>query len=142
MRRLIALACLLALTACIQRKPDMEHLVPSPTGATTARFAGYDPKGSGEAVLTLTFFAKLASVSPQVRFGRVKALNAGWLDDHTFAIAYETLEPRKITSPIYPSGERDSSVDIVLCDAVRLDCGPLVKRFAPGRSFALERFPK
>ena len=137
----LLLAGLLALTACIRRTPDLERVIPSPSGAAAARFSGYQAKGSGEAVLTLTFFAKLASVSPQLRFGQVKALNAGWLDDHTFAIAYDLLEPRKVTSPIYPSGERDSGVDIVLCDASRLDCGPLTKRFAAGRSFSLARFP-
>jgi hypothetical protein len=137
----LVLAGLLTLTACIKRTPDLEHAIPSPSGAVTARLAGYQAKGSGEAVLTLTFFAKLASVSPQIRFGRVKALNAGWLDDHTFAIAYELLEPRKITSPIYPSGERDSGVDIVLCDASRLDCGPLTRKFAAERSVSLARFP-
>ena len=69
-------------------------------------------------------------------------MRAGWIDDHTLAFVYDALEPRRAQSPIYPTGEAVSGVEIVTCNTKYLDCSPLLRRFARSHTLVIKEFPE
>jgi hypothetical protein len=66
----------------------------------------------------------------------------GWVDDHTLAFVYDALEIRRAQSPIYLTGETESAVEIVTCNAKHLDCSPILRRFEPNHTLVIKEFPE
>jgi hypothetical protein len=137
---LLLVALTTAIAGCSKRTPDFTKLARSPTGGTIARFAGYEPRGTIGGVLTLTF-QRRKEVAPQITLGHLMQLRAGWLDDHNFALVYDTLELHKLTSPVYPTGETDSKIRIVTCNLKYVDCAPILQRLTPDHSVDIAQFP-
>ncbi len=133
---------LLALTTCAQRSPDFIEELPAPSGTSAATFAGYQPRGTIEGFLTVTLAKPGTKNDPQLTFGHMLNVRAGWIDDHTLAFVYDALEPRRAQSPIYPTGEAASAVEIVTCNTNYLDCSSLLRRFVPSHSLVIMRFPE
>ena len=79
---------------------------------------------------------------PQLTFGHMLDVRAGWLDEHTFAIVYERLEPRHAQSPVYSTGLVNSRVEVVLCNARYVDCSPLLRRLSPKHTLVIKQFPE
>lgn len=132
----------LALTSCAQRSPDFVEKLAAPSGASTATFAGYQPRGTIEGYLTVAVAKRGTKNDPQLTFGHMLNVRAGWIDDHTLAFVYDELEPRRTQSPIYPTGEAASAVEIVTCNAKYLNCSPILRRFAPSHTLVIKEFPE
>ena len=131
----------LSLAGCVKRAPDLSRALPSPSGQVIATFSGYQPKGAAEGVATIAFSQKGADAKPQIRFGHMLKVRADWVDEHTFAIVYDTLDPRRLTSPIYSTSESGSAVNLIVCDMRYLDCSPLLKRFRSKSPLIIDQFP-
>jgi hypothetical protein len=139
--RLTVAVALFGLTSCTQRSPDFVKVLAAPSGALAATFSTYQPRGTIEGYLTVTLAKPGTKNAPQLTFGHMLNVRAGWIDDHTFALVYDALEPRSAKSPIYPSGEAGSAVELVTCGTKYLDCSPLLRRFAPSRTLVIKQFP-
>jgi hypothetical protein len=135
-------ACAIAVSGCAKQDADFDREVSSPTGQITARFAGYQPRGTIDGHLTVTFAPRSRTPEPQITLGHMLGVKAGWLDDRTFAFVFDLLDQRDFTSPIYPTGEASSAVQIVSCNQRYLDCGPILKRLTPAHSVAVPQFPE
>jgi hypothetical protein len=107
-----------------------------------ASFAGYQPRGTVEGRLTVTLAEPKSNQEPQLTFGHMLNVRAGWLDEHTFGVVYDRLEPRHAQSPVYPNGQANSRVEIVGCNARYLDCLPLLQRLSPNRTVVIKQFPE
>jgi hypothetical protein len=103
----------IGLAGCAKRSPDFERQVSSPSGSIVARFAAYQPRGTIEGYLTVGFSPSKGAADPQLTVGHILRLRAGWVDDHTFALVYDTLEPRRLSSPVYPDGQASSEIELV-----------------------------
>ncbi len=57
------------------------------------------------------------------------------------ALVYDTLELHKLASPIYPTGETDSKIGVVICSQTYVDCGPILQRLPPDHSVDIAQFP-
>ena len=91
--RSLLFASVLNLCGCAkERAADFKRDVASPSGKVVARFAGYQPRGTIEGYLTVTFSSPSAKAKPQVTLGHMLRVRAGWLNDHTFAFVYNQLE--------------------------------------------------
>jgi hypothetical protein len=69
-------------------------------------------------------------------------VQAGWVDDHTFALVYDQLDQRMFASPVYPTGDVSSVVQVISCNRHYVDCGPITARLAPAHSIAVKQFPE
>lgn len=132
----------IGFAGCAKRSPDFERQLSSPSKSIVARFAGYQPRGTVEGYLTVEFSPSKAPADPQITVGHILKLRAGWVDDHTFALVYDTLEPRRLSSPLYLDGEASSQIELVTCNTRYLDCGPLLGRIDTNHTIKLDQFPE
>lgn len=135
-------ASVVALSGCAPRVADFNRDVTSPSGKTIAHFAGYQPRGTIEGYLTVSFISRSGKTSPQLTFGHMLGVRAGWLDDHSFAFVYDLLEQRHFASPVYPTEELSSAVQIVSCNRHYVDCTSIMARLSPKHSIAMPQFPE
>jgi hypothetical protein len=143
LRRNLLFVFAMVISGCSeQRTADFDRQIASPSNETTARFAGYQPRGTIEGYLTLSFSPRSGSGKPEITLGHMLGVRAGWLDNHTFVLIYDQLEQRVFSSPVYPTGDVSSEVRIVTCNRRYVDCGPITGRLAANRSIAIQQFPE
>jgi hypothetical protein len=143
MRSSLFLAVILtSLGGCGQRAPDFIRTIGSPSGGSVASFSGYQPRGTIEGYLTVTVTRVGDKNEPQLTFGHMLNVRAGWLDQHHFALVYEVLESRHSQSPIFTTGEADSAVEVSTCNTRYLDCTPLLRRLSAKNSLLIKEFPE
>ncbi|WP_114228481.1 hypothetical protein [Sphingomonas sediminicola] len=106
-----------------------------------ATLVGYQPRGTIGGYLTITIAEPGDKNDPQLTFGHMLNVHAGWIDGHTLAFVYDALEPRHTQSPIYPTGRVESAVEVVTCNSKYLDCSPLLRRLAKGHTLLIKQFP-
>lgn len=143
MRGLLSFAVILAmLGGCGQRTPDFTRTIGSPSGGSVASFSGYQPRGTIEGYLTVTITKAGDKNEPQLILGRMANVRAGWLDEHHFALVYDVLEPRHAQSPIFPTGDAESAIELITCNTRHLDCAPLLRRLSARHSLPIREFPE
>ena len=92
--------------------------------------------------MTVGFYPSAKTVEPQLTLGHILKLRAGWVDDHTFALVYDTLDQRRFSSPVYPDGQATNRIELITCNARQLDCRSLLHRINPAHSMAMDQFPE
>jgi hypothetical protein len=138
----LLLAWTLVLAGCSKGRADFEKDIRSPSGGLTARLAEYQPQGTIEGYVTLAISARGKVTAPQITLGHMLGVRAGWLDDHTFAVVYDLLEQRQFGSPVYPTGQVSSAVQIVTCDRRYVDCTSIERKIIPTHSIRVNQFPE
>lgn len=143
LRLRLLLASAMVISGCAQqRAADSTREIASPSGETIVRFAAYQPRGTTEGYLTVSFLPRSGSAKAEITLGHMLGVRAGWLDEHTFAVIYDQLEQRAFTSPIYPTGEVSSEVQIVTCNRRYIDCEPIRGRLIINRAITIQQFPE
>lgn len=141
--RILLLVSAIVLAGCGKRpRADFDRQVASPSGKLFAHFAGYQPRGTVEGYLTVSFSPQSRERTPEITLGHMLGVRAGWLDDHTFAFVYDQLDQRVFASPIYPTGDVSSMVQIISCNRRYVDCSRIAGRFVPEHSIAVKQFPE
>lgn len=140
--RWIFAATFIAVAGCAPRSADFTRQLVSPSGRIVAHFEGYQPRGTIEGYLTVAFSPRSKIVAPQLTFGHMLMVKAGWLDEHTFVFIYDLMDQRDFASPLYPTGEAMSAIQIITCNRRYVDCTAIAARLSPARSIVLQQFPE
>ncbi|TFU00052.1 hypothetical protein EUV02_15505 [Polymorphobacter arshaanensis] len=138
---LLLLAVIFGIVGCEQRKPDNQREIASLDGKANVTVISYQPRGTIEGYLTLSFAPKAKQEGPQIKFGHMLNVKLGWLDERRFAIVYDVLEIRQLASPVFPTGEAQSAVEIIPCNRRYIDCRSLETRLNAKASLAISQFP-
>ena len=141
-RGLFAVGFFASVSACDQPRPDFTRQVTSPSGELVAEISGYQPRGTIEGNLTIAFSPSGRPQKPLLNFAHLLDGRAGWLDNHTFALVFDVMEPREFLSPVYPTGVATSKVEIVPCNVRFSDCDKLIASMREGHILEIEQFPE
>lgn len=121
----------MALSSCQKRLPDFEFSLASPDKSRTAEFKGYQPRGTIDGWLNVSFPGPGPEQS--ATFFRMKNADFGWVSSGTLAVVADHLEYGAIGSHYFPDGTTRTETRLLVCVRGELDCSRLEARMAKGR---------
>lgn len=115
------------LASCQKAVPDFTLSVPSPDGARKAVLKGFQPRGTIEGNLILSFRdqPERTATIRQIENGQI-----GWVAVDTLAIVADRLEFYSLDSDYYSDGTIGSRIRVILCAKQDMDCSALAQRLA------------
>lgn len=133
----------LLLAACGEsRRPDFEFAVPSPHGDRKVDLMGFQPRGTIEGYLLLSFGSEAESKSAAT-FREVTNGTVGWISDSELAIVGDRLRYNGVSSDYFPDGTVRSRVRLLICTRDEMDCSRLEARILNGvAAKELAHFPE
>jgi hypothetical protein len=139
--RALVLATLL-LAACGESRPDFEFVVASPHGERKVNVMGFQPRGTIEGYLLLSFGGEAESQSVAT-FREVTNGTVGWISDRELAIVGDRLRYHGVSSDYFPDGTVRSKVRLLICTRDEMDCSSLEARILNGvTAKELANFPE
>lgn len=115
------------LAFCQKPVPDFTLFVPSSDGAHKAVLRGFQPRGTIEGYLLLSFDDQLEG---SATFRQIDNGQIGWIASDTIAIVADALKFNSLASDYFPDGTVKSRVRVIVCAKQDTDCSALAQRLA------------
>lgn len=128
------------LTSCEKAVPDFTLTVPSPDGACRAFLKGFQPRGTLEGNLVISFRdgPERTATFRQIDNGQI-----GWVAADTLAIVADKLEFYSLNSSYFSDGTIASRIRVIVCAKQDMDCSVLAQRLARAPNVKrIDHFPE
>ncbi len=136
-----AIFALLLLVSCKRPSPDFTVTEKSSDGSRLATIRGFQPKGTIEGYILISFDKN--DSGPSASFRQIENSQAGWISANTFAVVAEQARFSSLSSEYYPSGTSESKVRVVVCTKKDMDCSGLLKRLGEAPEVQkIDHFPE
>jgi hypothetical protein len=115
------------LASCQKAVPDFTLSVPSPDGGRKAVLNGFQPRGTIEGNLVLSFRDEPERTAT---FRQIENGQIGWVAADTLAIVADRLEFYSLDSEYFSDGTIGSRIRVIVCAKQDMDCSDLAQRLA------------
>lgn len=115
------------LASCQKAVPDFTLSIPSPDGGRKAVLKGFQPRGTIEGNLVLSFRDEPERTAT---FRQIENGQIGWIAADTLAIVADRLEFYALDSDYFSDGTIGSRIRVIVCAKQDMDCSALTERLA------------
>jgi hypothetical protein len=138
----LLLAALL-LASCHRSEPDFQFRVPASHGENWFVISGYQPRGTIEGVLLLSFGNRGSSRPEVATFHSILNGSVGWISDMDVAVIADKLVYQNISSDYFPDGTMRTKIRLIVCVRGEMDCSSIEGKLAKESALKIiHRFPE
>jgi hypothetical protein len=128
------------LGSCQRAEPDFTFSLESPDGSRTAVFRGYEPGGTIESNLVLSF---RGTGTRSATFREIENGRIGWVGTDTLTVVADKIQYYGLDSDYFPDGTIGNKVRVITCSRQYTSCLDVMKQLEKAKNVkSLRHFPR